>query len=64
MTIKEIEQAVHVLKVCQYVWADNVKRDGFKISDYDAIDQVLKVLNGYRMSTMKLEEASKNNESK
>lgn len=48
MTIKEIDNAIEVLKVCQYCWANNCTYDNEIISDYDAITQAIKCLKEYK----------------
>lgn len=48
MTVKEIENAIEVLKSIQYIWADQIPNDGQKIADYDAIEQTIKCLEEYK----------------
>lgn len=48
MKISDIENAINVLKICQYCWADQIVNDGDKIADYDAISQSIRCLNEYK----------------
>lgn len=53
MNLKEIDEAIEVLKVCQYCWADQVANDGQVIADYDAIKQAIDCLKEYKKSKKK-----------
>lgn len=48
--IKRIDNAISILKCCQYCWADQVAGEDEVISDYDAITQVIECLKEHKDS--------------
>lgn len=59
MKLKEIDEAIEVLKVCQYCWADQVANDGQVIADYDAIKQAIACLKEYKEAEEKVQSTCK-----
>lgn len=52
--IKEIDNAVEILKLCKMSWANQVENDGEPIADSDAIVQVIRCLEEWKESEIKI----------
>lgn len=54
----DINNTIRILKIVQYCWADQIPYENQKISDCEAITQVIKCLEEYKESCERVKNAS------